>query len=109
MKQSNNSNNTALSTFESSFPNDFRAADVEQILRYVLAGKFCQLVCIPGGGKATLLKLLENNYNLRRFHLGEKEKSTRFIYLNLLELSNYQESQVYKFLLISLEDRKSVV
>ena len=95
-----------MQTFESAFPKDFRKNDIEQILRFVLTGKFCQLICLPGGGKATLLKLLAENENVRKFHLGAKVKSTRFVYLNLHELPNFDQPSIDEFLLHSL-DRKA--
>ncbi|OGD87368.1 hypothetical protein A3F45_04325 [Candidatus Curtissbacteria bacterium RIFCSPHIGHO2_12_FULL_41_17] len=90
--------------FESTFPNDYRRGEVKQILDYVLTGKFCQIVCIPGAGKATILRLLSHNRNLLKFHLKEKEEAVRFLYLNL-EHTNYQEEQIAKFLLVALDEK----
>ncbi len=90
--------------FESTFPKTYRRKEIKQILDFVTIGKFCQLVCIPGGGKATILRLLAHNRRLLRFHLGEKEKGLRFIYLNLLELHQYDEGQIAKFLLLALDE-----
>ena len=87
------------------FPKDFREKDVKQIFGYVLTGKFCQLISIPGGGKATLLKLMASNENLRKFHLGPRLTSTRIIYLDLHELPNFEISQVEKFLLLSIDPK----
>lgn len=92
-------------SFESDFPKDYRRADIEQLLTFVLAGKFCQLISLPGGGKATVLKLLANNKILRKFHLGAKEKSIHFIYLNLLELPDFEQATINKFLLINLDKK----
>ena len=86
-------------TFESQFPPDFRKEDIENVLRFVTAGKFAQLICLPGNGKATLLRLLAKNQNIRKLHLGAKEKSTRFIYINMLELEKYDQASVDEFLL----------
>src|SRR3989338_8166368 len=90
--------------FESTFPNDYRRGEVKQILDYVLTGKFCQIVCIPGAGKATILRLLSHNRNLLKFHIKEKEEAVRFLYLNL-EHTNYQEEQIAKFLLVALDEK----
>ena len=92
-----------MKIFESSFPKDYRQQEIKQILDFATTGKFCQLVCVPGAGKATILRLLAHNRSLLKFHLGEKEKMIRFIYLNLLELPNYDEAQIAKFLLLSLD------
>src|SRR3989338_1511896 len=92
-----------MKIFESSFPKDYRQQEIKQILDFATTGKFCQLVCVPGAGKATILRLLAHNRSLLKFQLGEKEKMIRFIYLNLLELPNYDEAQIAKFLLLSLD------
>ncbi len=89
--------------FESTFPKDFRKSEIKKILDYVSTGKFCQLVCVPGAGKATILRLLAHNRNLIKFHLPKKEKSLRFLYINLLELASFEETQIAKFLLIALD------
>ncbi len=91
--------------FESTFPKDFRQTDIKKILDYVAIGKFCQLVCVPGAGKATILRLIAHNRNLLKFHLKDKEKSLRFIYVNLFELANFEESQIAKFLLMALDQK----
>lgn len=91
-----------MERFEASFPAGYRKDDIAKICGFVLQGKFCQLVCPPGGGKATLLKLLANNQNVRNYHLGKQAETTYFLYLNLLELSDFTESSIYKFLLLSL-------
>jgi len=57
-----------------------------------MAGKFCQLISLPGGGKATLLKILAS----------KSSPSSLFIYLNLLELPNLEQSTIDKFLFLHL-------
>ncbi|OGD83908.1 hypothetical protein A2165_00275 [Candidatus Curtissbacteria bacterium RBG_13_40_7] len=94
-----------MKNFESTFPNNYRRDEVKQILNSVLTGKFCQIVCVPGAGKATVLRLLAHNRSLLRFHLGEKEKSTRILYFNLLELTNYEQEQIAKLLLFTLNEK----
>lgn len=94
-----------MKIFESDFPDDYRKEEIKKILDFVIRGKFCQLVCLPGAGKATILRLLAHNRDLLRFHLGEKEESVRFIYLNLLELANYDEAKIVKFLLLALDEK----
>ena len=91
--------------FESTFPANYRKDEIEEILKFVTTGKFCQIVCVPGAGKATVLRLLAHNRNLLKSHLGGKEAPIRFIYLNLLELTNYGEREIAKFLLIALDEK----
>ncbi len=94
-----------MNIFESTFPNNFRSETIKQILDNVLTGNFCQFVCIPGSGKATILRLLAHNRNLLKFHLKDKEKSLRFIYLNFLELTSFEESAITKFLLLTITQK----
>jgi len=97
-----------MKIFESAFPETFRQEEIKRILDFVIRGEFCQLVCVPGAGKATILRLLAHNRDLLKFHLGEKEKPVRFIYLNLLELPNYDEVQISRFLLLALEEKPAI-
>src|SRR5438132_11744681 len=91
--------------FESTFPPNFRQSVIKEILDYVSAGKFCQLICIPGAGKATILRLLAHNRKVLKFHLQDKEKQFRFIYLNLYELPDYNEARIAKFLILALDQK----
>lgn len=91
-----------METFESTFSSNYREEDIKNLLKFILAGKFCQLISLPGGGKATLLKLLAHNKTLQEYHLGEKSDNFLFLYLNLLELPNFEQATIDKFLLLSL-------
>lgn len=93
-----------MKIFESSFPRNYRQEEIKKILDYLTTGKFCQIVCAPGAGKATVLRLLAHNRSLLKFHLEEKEGPIRFIYLNL-EHTNYQEEQIARFLLLALDEK----
>lgn len=95
--------------FESTFPNDFREAEIRQILNYVVTGKSCQVVSVPGGGKATILRVLAHNRNLLKFHLKEKEKSLRLEYINLHGIASFDQLQIYKFLHIALTNEAPAV
>lgn len=90
-----------MERFEASFPSHYRKGDIAKILSFTTGGKFCQLICLPGNGKATLLKLLANNQGIRSHHLGKNAETTYFLYTNLLELSDFAENNMYTFLLLS--------
>lgn len=92
---------TNMERFEAQFPKDYRKDDIAKIMSFILQGKFCQLVSIPGGGKATLLKLLANNQAVRSLHLSEKTEDTYFLYTNLLELPTLTENNIYTFFLLA--------
>ena len=94
-----------MESFESSFPADFRQKDIGAILKFASAGKFCQLVCIPGAGKATILRLLKTNNRLKKYHLGAKVASINFVYINLQELADFDENQILKLILFSLDHK----
>jgi len=94
-----------MQIFESQFPNDYRQEEIKKILDYVVVGKFCQVVCIPGAGKATVLRLLAHNRKLLKFHMGEKEPNVQFAYFNFLDLSAFDEATIAKFLLAGLDEK----
>lgn len=94
-----------MKVFETSFPDDYRQKEIAEILNYVSKGKFCQLICLPGTGKATILRILAHNDSLIKHHLGEKERSLRLVYINFLELYEFTDLQVFKFLLLSLDQK----
>ncbi len=87
---------------ESTFPNNYRETEISKILDYITTGKFCQVIAVPGGGKATILRILAHNRNILKYHLMEQEKTLRFEYINLFELTSYDELSITKFLLLSL-------
>ncbi len=89
--------------FESTFPANYREKEIKAILDLLTTGKFCQIVCIPGAGKATILRLLAHNRDVLKFHLKEKEINTRFFYLNLLELADFSQADIATFILTHLE------
>lgn len=91
--------------FESGFPSDYRKEDIEKVLHFLLSGKFCQLISLPGGGKATLLRLLAFNQSVLELHLREKAKDFLFVYLNLLELPSFEQTTIDKFILLALNEQ----
>ncbi|MBI4037505.1 winged helix-turn-helix domain-containing protein [Candidatus Curtissbacteria bacterium] len=92
-----------MKIYESSLPIDHRKDEIGKVLDFVTTGKFCQLVCLPGAGKATVLRLLAHNRPLLKSHLGEKEGSARFAYINMLGLSDYSEAGIAKLLIVALD------
>lgn len=93
------------STVSLDFPKDFRQEDVKKIFGYVLTSRFCQLVCLPGVGKATLLRLIATHNDLQKLHLGPNLDSTEIIYLDLHDLPDFERMQIEKFLLFALDDK----
>ena len=87
------------------FPKDFRESIIKEIFTQAQTGKFCQLVCAPGAGKATILKLMTMNSDLQKLHLGEKLAATRIIYLDLHELESFDRENIEKFLLFAIDEK----
>lgn len=94
-----------MKIFESEFPEDYRKEEIKRILNFVTTGQSCQIICAPGAGKATILRLLAHNRPLLKFQLGQKEENIRFIYLNLLELEEITDAKVAKLVLLELEQK----
>lgn len=88
--------------FESLYPDTSREQEVSKILGYVRAGLSCQLIGVPGAGKANLLGLLAFNHNVRARHLGDEQKNYHFVYLNFAELGQASAFETNKFLFIHL-------
>ena len=91
---------------ESTFPKNYREEEIGKILNYAQTGKFCQVICVPGAGKATIMRILAHNREVIRHHLKEKESAFRFVYINLQELANFSDAEVLEFLYLSLTDNK---
>lgn len=102
---------------ETTFPATYRQEEIKKILSFAATGKFCQIVAVPGSGKATILRLLAHNRKLLAYHLGEQEKSLRVFYLNLLELPSLEIEQIVKHInvltadnpIVSIDDHQSTV
>src|SRR3989344_1862460 len=90
--------------FESLYPEDTRYKEIEQILGFIKAGNSCQVVGMPGVGRANLLQSLSYNRAIRTKHLGENQKLYHFVTVNFLEIRKKPLVEVLKFLLITLVD-----
>lgn len=93
--------------FESKYPNTYRQEEIKKILSFTQTGKFCQLIAAPGVGKATVLKLLAHNRELLKFHLKDKEKLARNVYVNLLESPSLNTEQISKYIFDAIETKHS--
>ncbi len=96
--------------FESLYPADTREHEISQILSYIKAGNSCQVIGLPGVGRANLLNFLSFNHAIRTKHLGDQQKQYHFVTINFSEVRKKPLAEVIKFLLItltnSLEERR---
>lgn len=92
------------SHFESLYPKDTRFEQIERVLSYIKEGNSVQLVSIPGVGRSNLFGLLSYNTKVRTNHLGINQKNYHFVNINLSEVKNKANSDVFKFIFLELLD-----
>lgn len=90
--------------FESLYPAEAWEKEVGQILKWVEKGQSGQLLGLPGVGKYLVLGLLAYNKKVRLAHLGEKQKSYQFVYIDFSEIRQRPLSDVMKMLFLALAD-----
>lgn len=92
------------SAFESYYPESARFLELAAIAECIRKGSSCQLLGIPGVGRATVLSLLVNNQAVRRKHFGGQEKSFHFVLVNFAEIRNRSLFDVMKLLFLDLTE-----
>lgn len=90
--------------FEALYPDNTRFKEIEKILSFVKEGHSCQLIGIPGTGRANLLGLLPYNKNVRIKHLGDNQKWFHFVLLNFSEIRKKPLLDATKFIFLGLLD-----
>src|SRR3990167_2434611 len=90
------------SHFESLYPKETRKAEIAKIIEFVSSGKSCQVIGLPGTGKSNALRLLPYNRTVRELHLGKRESSYHFVYMDFSEVAKRSLSDILKFILISI-------
>ena len=104
MQQSNN-RTIEPPRFESLYPAKAWFLEIEEILNFIKQGKSVELVGIPGTGRSNLLGLLSYNRGARIAHLGEEGyKKFHFVWINLSEVKRKPQSELVKFIFITLID-----
>lgn len=90
--------------FESLYPENARFEEIEKILNFIKEGNSVQLVSIPGVGRSNLFGLLSYNTKVRIKHLGQSQKNYHFVNINLSEVKNRSNYDVFKFIFLELLD-----
>lgn len=90
--------------FESLYPKETRFKEIEKILNFIKEGNSVQLVSIPGVGRSNLFGLLSYNTKIRVKHLGANQKNYHFVNINLSEVKNKPNSEIFKFIFLELLD-----
>lgn len=92
------------SHLESLYPENSRFGEVRKILSFIKEGNSAQIVSIPGVGRSNLLGLLTYNTKVRTKHLGVNQKNYHFVNINLSEVKNKANSEIFKFIFLELLD-----
>lgn len=90
--------------FESLYPENARFHEIDKILSFIKEGNSVQLVSIPGVGRSNLFGLLSYNTKVRARHLGNNQKNYHFVNINLSEVKNKPNSEIFKFIFLELLD-----
>lgn len=90
--------------FESLYPENTRFKEIEKVLSFIKEGNSVQIVSIPGVGRSNLFGLLSYNTKVRLKHLGVNQKNYHFVNINLSEVKNKSNSEVFKFIFLELLD-----
>lgn len=88
--------------FESMYPENTRAQEIDKILSYIKKGNSAQLVGLPGAGRSNLLRVLAYNHGVRKYHLQEHYVWFHFVNMDLSEMKGRSSADLVKFILISL-------
>lgn len=98
------------SHLEALYPESSRFSEIEEIIRYIQEGNSCQMIAMPGVGRSNLCKFLAYNYPIRLKHIGDKQSTYHFVFVNFAEIRNRPLVDVLKFIFLeiisSLHERK---
>lgn len=88
---------------ESLYPAATRKKEIAEIFALLKQGKSCQLIGMPGAGRANILGLLSYNRNVRIYHTSEKEQfQYHFVMINFSEVRKRPLFDVMKFIFLEL-------
>lgn len=96
--------------FEALYPPKTRFDVVESLLHFIKEGNSCQLVGLPGVGRANIFGLLTYNRPAREEHLGENQKWFHFVSVDFSEVRGKPLFEATKLMFLelveSLHERK---
>lgn len=90
--------------FESHYPETARATEMAKLAEYIKEGASCQLISLPGAGRATILGLLAHNKKIQLKHFGDTSLATHFVTINFSEIRKRPLFDVTKFFFLALSD-----
>lgn len=96
--------------FESLYPAKSRFETIASLLQFVKEGNSCQLVGLPGVGRANIFGMLTYNHAVRQEHLGDNQKWFHFVSVDFSEVRKKPLFEVTKLVFLelveSLHERK---
>lgn len=98
------------SHFEALYPANARFETIANLFRSIKEGNSCQLIGLPGVGRANIFGLLAYNREVRIAHVGENQKWFHFVLVDFSEVRNKPLFEVTKLMFLelveSLHERK---
>src|SRR5258706_3262701 len=91
-----------LRHFEAFYPPETREHEIEKLLQFVKEGNSGQLIGIPGSGRSNVIGLFSYNRSVREKHLGENQKWSHFVYVNLSEVRGKPLLEATKLMFLEL-------
>lgn len=88
--------------FEALYPANAREKTLSCLLQYIKEGNSCQLIGLPGSGRANIFGLLAYNRKARIKHLGENQKWFHFVTVDFSEVRNKPLFEATKLLFLEL-------
>ncbi len=90
--------------FESLYPPDSRFDEIEKALSFIKTGNSCQVISLPGVGRADILGLLAYNRAARLLHLKENQKWFHFVMMNFSEIRGRNLADATKYIFLELKN-----
>lgn len=90
------------SHFEALYPARSRFDEIEKIFQCIKAGNSCQLIGLPGVGRANVLDLLAYNRAVREAHVGDNQKWFHFVTVDFSEVRNKPLFETTKLMFLEL-------
>lgn len=88
--------------FEALYPANARFTEIEKIFQYIKEGHSCQLIGLPGVGRANVLNLLAYNRAVREIHVGENQKWFHFVTVDFSEVRGKPLFETTKLMFLEL-------
>lgn len=90
--------------FESLYPPTARFQTITHVLRFIKEGSSCQLIGLPGVGRANIFGILAYNRMAREEHLGDNQKWFHFVTVDFSEVRNKPLFEATKLMFLELVD-----